>query len=76
MVIHDWEVQAAYFKWKRLYGTQALDRLRQKYEQELPLQNLHCVMGTMHGHRRTFIIIGLIRSTVDPADVMRQPGLI
>jgi hypothetical protein len=76
MIIHDWEVQATYFNWKRQYGTEALDRLRAKYEQELPQQHLHFVMGTMHSHRRTFIIIGLLRSSVAPEDVQRQSSLL
>lgn len=75
MLIHDWEIQATYFNWTRLYGSEALEKLRQMYEQELPQQNLHFVMGTMHGHRRTFIIIGLLRSTVAPTDALRQSGL-
>lgn len=77
MIIHDWEVQAAYFHWKRKYGADnALTHLRARYEKELPGQNLHFVMGTMAGHRRTFIIIGLLRSSVAPDDALRQSSLL
>lgn len=77
MIIQDWEVQAAYFNWKLRYGeAEVLDRVRKKYEQELPAQNLHFVMGTMAGHRRTFIIIGLLRSTISPEVATAQGSLI
>jgi hypothetical protein len=77
MIIQDWEVQAAYFNWKHRYGeADLLERVRRKYERELPAQNLHFVMGTMAGHRRTFIIIGLLRSTIPPEVARAQGSLI
>jgi hypothetical protein len=77
MIIHDWEVQAAYFNWKHWYGqADLLERVRQKYERDLPTQNLHFVMGTMAGHRRTFIIIGLLRSSISPELAAAQASLI
>jgi hypothetical protein len=30
-------------------------------------RNLHLIMGTMAAHPRTFIVIGLLRSGIDPA---------
>lgn len=72
MRIHDWEVQAAYFAYKRKYGDEALAILRQEYEERMPVRNLHLVMGTMHAHPRQFIIIGLLRSPISPDDAQRQ----
>lgn len=76
MKIHDWEVQAAYFAYKRRYGDKTLDMLRQEYEERIPQRNLHFVMGTMKAHPRQFIIIGLLRSAISPEDAMRQGVLL
>jgi hypothetical protein len=76
MKIHDWEVQAAYFAYKRRYAHRALDMLRQEYEERIPQRNLHFVMGTMKAHPRQFIIIGLLRSSISPEDAMRQGALL
>lgn len=65
MTIHDWEVQAAYFKFKTRYGNNAEEKLIQKYQQELPHQNLHFIMGTQLSRPHQFMIIGLLRSTAD-----------
>jgi hypothetical protein len=32
-------------------------------------------MGTMHAHPRTFIVIGLLRSGLDPAELAKQSDL-
>lgn len=74
-VIHDWEVQAAYFNFQRLYGDDALAKLKQKYGEELPSHNLHIILGTMLAHPRTFIIIGLLRSSISLDDFQRQGDL-
>lgn len=74
-IVHDWEVQEAYRQYKRRYGTTALDTLKREYGEKIPQHNLHFIMGTMASHMRTFIIIGLLRSTVDPTDVTRQGQL-
>lgn len=75
--IHDWEVQAAFIKYCRLYQTEdkALEMLQQEYGQNIPQQNLHFIMGTMASHPRTFIVIGLLRSTLDPIEVLKQNSL-
>lgn len=73
---HDWEVQAAYFAYKRKYGPTALERLRQEYQENIPARNLHFVMGTMAAHPKTFIVIGLLRSEIDPDEVSRQSLLL
>lgn len=74
-MIHDWEVQEAYRRYKRKYGEEALEHLKRMYGQTMPSQNLHLVMGTMLAHPRTFIIIGLLRSGLDPAELVKQGEL-
>jgi len=41
----------------------------------IPARNLHLIMGAMLAHPRTFIIIGLLRSGLDPAELARQASL-
>ena len=74
-LIHDWEVQAAYIAYRKRYGDQAIDMLKQEYGERIPTRNLHFILGTMKAHPQTFIIIGLLRSPVSPADLDKQPGL-
>jgi hypothetical protein len=62
MKIHDWEVQAAYHNFRRKYGSDTLDVMAKEYGENIPAKNLHLIMGTMKGHPRQFIIIGLLRS--------------
>lgn len=61
--IHDWEVQAAYGEYKRRYGTAVLEEMRKMYQETIPAQNLHLILGTMQAHPQQFIIIGLLRTT-------------
>ncbi len=74
-IIHDWEVQEAYRQYKRRYGSDALDQLTRMYGETMPARNLHFVMGTMAAHPRTFIVIGLLRSGIDPAELAKQGKL-
>lgn len=75
--IHDWEVQATYFNYMLKYKTEeeVLVKMAQKYQDEFPRRNLHFILGTMAAHPRTFIIIGLLRSGVDPDELGRQGEL-
>lgn len=75
--IHDWEVQAAFIHYKRRYKTEvdALEMMKQEYQNNIPQHNLHFIMGTMASHPRTFIVIGLLRSSLDPAEVVKQQQL-
>lgn len=70
-----WELQEAYRQYKRSYGDAALDHLKRMYGKTIPAGNLHLIMGTMAAHPRAFIIIGLLRSTLDPDELARQ-GLV
>lgn len=74
-LVHDWEVQAAYFAYCKRYGDKALEMLQQEYGQNIPSRNPHFIMGTMKAHPQTFIIIGILRTGIDPADLDRQGGL-
>lgn len=74
-IVHDWEVQTAFRNYKHRYGTQALDRLKQEYAENIPERNLHFLMGTIAAHPRNFIIIGLLRSSFDPQELARQQAL-
>lgn len=73
--VHDWEVQAAYIAYRRKYGDKALDMLQQEYGENIPKRNPHFIMGTMKAHPQTFIVIGILRSGIDPAELDKQPGL-
>jgi hypothetical protein len=72
--IHDWEVQAAFHNYKRRYGSEAeaLKMLVQEYGQNIPARNLHLIMGTMQKRPWQFIIIGLLRTALDPAELAKQ----
>ncbi len=75
MKIHDWEVAAAYHAYKKRYGDSALEMLDAEYGQNIPTQNLHLILGTMKAHPRQFIIIGVLRTTVDLNSAEAQPRL-
>ncbi len=74
-MIHDWEVQEAYRQYKHRYGGKALEHLKRMYGETIPNRNLHLVMGTMLAHPRTFIVIGLLRSGLDPPELAKQGEL-
>jgi hypothetical protein len=75
--IHDWEVQATYISYMRRYkiDNEALAKMKQAYQDDIPKRNLHFIIGTMAAHPRTFIVIGLLRSGVDPDELSRQSEL-
>ena len=76
--IHDWEVQAASNNYERHYGSEekALEMLTDQYQNRIPENNLHFIMGTMKAHPTTFILIGLLRSSLDPAELLKQGDLL
>lgn len=73
--IYDWEVQAAYFSCRKRYGNEAMDRLIDMYEHDIPNRNLHLIMGNTKKRPWQFIIIGLLRSPVDPEELDKQTEL-
>jgi hypothetical protein len=76
--LQDWEVQAAYLAYLKRYGTreEALRMLAEEYGARIPTRHPHFIMGTMKLHPRTFILIGLLRTGVDPGDLARQGSLL
>lgn len=78
MVIHDWEVQTAWFNFKRRYKTKslALEMLQKEYGREIPKRHPHFLMGTVGSRPKQFIMIGILRSGVSPEDATRQGELI
>jgi hypothetical protein len=73
MKIHDWEVQATYHKYRRRYGDDVLNRMSETYNEKF--NNLHFIMGTMKAHPRQFIIVGLLRTSVDLKQTSAQDDI-
>lgn len=73
MKIHDWEVQASYYNYRRRYGDDALIHMNKMYGESF--KNLHFIMGTMKSHPRQFIIVGLLRTSVDLQKLMSQDDM-
>jgi len=76
--IQDWEVQATFLSYQREYGSRdkALGMMAQEYGQNIPARNLHFIMGNMAKRPWQFIIIGLLRSGLDPAELAKQGQLL
>jgi hypothetical protein len=49
--------------------------LEQEYGERIPTRHPHFIMGTMKLHPRTFILIGLLRTSVDPEEIAKQGEL-
>lgn len=60
--------------YKRRYKTEAkaLEMMTQEYQENIPTRNLHFIMGTMKAHPQTFILIGLLRTGLDPEELDKQ----
>ena len=71
-------MQATYLSYQREYGSRerALAMMSEQYGQRMPAQNLHFIMGNMAKRPWQFIVIGLLRSTLDPAELARQGQLL
>lgn len=50
--------------------------LDQENGERIPTRHPHFVMGTMKLHPRTFILIGLLRTGVDPGELAKQGKLL
>lgn len=75
MKIHDWEIQATYYRYRKRYGDEALDMMNKEYGGNIPSNNLHLILGTMKAHPRQFIIIGLLRTVADIKSILAQGEL-
>jgi hypothetical protein len=75
--LQDWEVQATYIAYQRQYGSRekALQMMAQEYGENIPTRNLHFIMGNMAKRQWQFIVIGLLRSGLDPQEVAKQGSL-
>jgi hypothetical protein len=49
--------------------------MAQEYGQNIPTRNLHFIMGNMAKRQWQFIVIGLLRSGLDPQEVAKQGSL-
>jgi hypothetical protein len=49
--------------------------MTQAYGQNIPARNLHFIMGTMAKRPWQFILIGLLRSGIDPEELGKQGDL-
>jgi len=70
-------VQATYLNYLKQYGSRdkALEMMANEYGANIPTRNLHFIMGNMAKRPWQFIVIGLLRSGLDPAELARQGAL-
>jgi hypothetical protein len=76
--IQDWEVQAAYLAYQHQYGNKdrALAMLAKEYGENIPRDNPHFIMGTMKRRPHQFLLIGILRSQLDPQELAKQMPLL
>lgn len=56
----DWEMGQAWRRWKQQYGQEWEAKFRQRFEGDMLNRfDTHFIVGTIHGHPQTWIIIGL-----------------
>lgn len=56
----DWELVASFLSWRRKYGREWEQKLREKYETEMALgKDTHFFVGTLNNHPGEWIIVGL-----------------
>ncbi|BAR63515.1 putative uncharacterized protein (plasmid) [Bradyrhizobium diazoefficiens] len=58
----DWEIEATFHKWSRLYGeSKALSEMQRVFGEELPKKGMLLAMGTYSLHPDTWLINGVVR---------------
>ena len=58
----DWEIEATFYKWSKLYGErEALDQICKRFGEEYPEKGMLLAMGTHSLHLDTWLINGVIR---------------
>lgn len=59
--IVDWEISAAYRKWRHAYPTDFIERIRHKWFDELcaPDRDTRFFVGNMHQHPQSFLVLGV-----------------
>lgn len=75
MKIHDWEVQATYYNYKKKYGIDTLLKMKEVYEKTMPSQNIHLIMGTAKARPWQFMIIGVLHTVQDLKTISAQGSL-
>lgn len=68
----DWETEATFFKWRRLYGeSKALEEMQAKFGEEWPRRGIAFAMGT---HRvkifGSWLLSGILRLNEDPQGLL------
>jgi hypothetical protein len=65
----DWETEATFFNWSRLYGeTKALEEMQNQFGQILPKRGLFFAMGTHSVYPATWLVNGLIQLSIEAQD--------
>jgi hypothetical protein len=54
---------------------EALKMLEQEYGTHIPTRHPHFIMGTMKLHPPNFILIGVLRTGLDPEELAKQGSL-
>jgi hypothetical protein len=58
----DWEIEATFFKWKKLYGEErALSDIQRVFGEEYPQKGMLLAMGTHSRYPDTWLINGIVR---------------
>lgn len=58
----DWEIEATFFKWAKLYGEdRALAEIRRVFGEEYPSKGMLLAMGTHSLYPDTWLINGVVR---------------
>jgi hypothetical protein len=60
MTCTDWEMGAAYRRWRDQYGTRWEAKFRQRFERDMISKNeTHFYVGNMHQHQNNWLVVGL-----------------
>lgn len=67
----DWETEATFFKWRKLYGeAKAIDEMKFQFGERLPKRGLYFAMGTHSLYPETWLINGLIQLSRPAQDTL------
>ena len=67
----DWETEATFFKWSRMYGeAKALREMESQFGERLPKKGLYFAMGTHSQYPETWLINGLIQLSTPKQDTL------
>ena len=67
----DWETEATFFKWRKLYGEEeTLKKMQEQFEEVLPQRGLYFAMGTHSRWSDTWLINGLLQLKESEQDAL------